>query len=299
MAMNSTKANKRGGMQYHQLNPAQGFPTPQPLQTHIPIDYDAVTFTVYSGRVMHINPTSKKLRPGIAGTALPLFAFPGGDDYDIKLPVVSPSAYDGDDFYAPGTATGKAFLSLVSLGGFELRSTEYDDAVDEADYAPNVHLTALASNTDITIGGVLTPCDVYTATVCGIVHKGVVGAPQQPKIKMLNFFTCYIPALTQETLNAIAQQTGGEPEGPTLSAVSGVTSSAMTINWQPVSAATRYQVEISLSSTFATLVGTTVNTPLFSHQFTGLTTGTTYYYRVRAVNGAGESTWVTGSQLTS
>ncbi len=63
------------------------------------------------------------------------------------------------------------------------------------------------------------------------------------------------------------------------------------LTWGSVSGATSYKVEVSTQSDFSTtVVSTTETTTTFT--FSGeLTNNTTYYWRVRSVNGVGESSW--------
>ncbi len=65
-------------------------------------------------------------------------------------------------------------------------------------------------------------------------------------------------------------------------AVSSLTAgtSKMTVKWNSISVATGYQVQYSTSSSFSTYK--TVNVTSTSKAITGLTSGTTYYFRVRS-----------------
>src|SRR6185436_18030466 len=58
--------------------------------------------------------------------------------------------------------------------------------------------------------------------------------------------------------------------------------------WTAVSGATSYNIYRSTTSGGETLIQSGVTTTTFTN--TGLTNGTTYFYQITAVNGAGEST---------
>ncbi|MFM7726635.1 MAG: putative Ig domain-containing protein, partial [Flavobacteriales bacterium] len=79
------------------------------------------------------------------------------------------------------------------------------------------------------------------------------------------------------------------PTAPTSSAGTGATPNSFTANWGTVATATNYLLDVSTSSTFASFVtiynGLNVGNVL-SYNVTGLGSATTYYYRVRAVNGS-------------
>ena len=85
---------------------------------------------------------------------------------------------------------------------------------------------------------------------------------------------------------------------PTISTASSITTSNLTSNWTAPasqgSVATTYAIELSLlSNDFSSPVAAaaSISSSLSSYQFTGLSDGTTYYYRVKAVNSAGSSAW--------
>ena len=85
---------------------------------------------------------------------------------------------------------------------------------------------------------------------------------------------------------------------PTVSTATSITTSNLTGNWTAPanqgSVATTYAIELSLlSNDFSSPVATaaSISSNLSSYQFTGLSIGTSYYYRVKAVNSAGSSAW--------
>ncbi|MBP9848351.1 MAG: fibronectin type III domain-containing protein, partial [Flavobacterium sp.] len=83
---------------------------------------------------------------------------------------------------------------------------------------------------------------------------------------------------------------------PTSSAATALTTSSFTANWTGAASDAGYELEVSTSSTFATLLAgypvTVVNngTGIASYDVTGLSAATTYYYRVRATGATCSST---------
>ena len=82
------------------------------------------------------------------------------------------------------------------------------------------------------------------------------------------------------------------PAAPTGKAATNVTKSGFTANWSSVLAATSYRLDVSTSITFSSYLIGYQNFDLgnvISRSVSGLSAGTTYYYRVRAHNSAGTS----------
>ena len=82
------------------------------------------------------------------------------------------------------------------------------------------------------------------------------------------------------------------PSAPTATAATSISSSGFTANWNSVSGATGYRLDISTSSTFASFVGGYQDLDILNflnRTVLGLTGNTTYYYRVRAYNTGGAS----------
>jgi hypothetical protein len=84
---------------------------------------------------------------------------------------------------------------------------------------------------------------------------------------------------------------------PTVGSGSNATMFRITSNWSAPtgggSASFTYEVQISNSPTFATILATqsNISSSILSYQFTGLTQETIYYFRVRANNASGSSAW--------
>ena len=89
--------------------------------------------------------------------------------------------------------------------------------------------------------------------------------------------------------NTITQLTKTDP--PTASAASAVTQTSFTANWGSVTGATGYRLDVSTASDFSSFVGSFNDFAVAgtSQSVGSLSSGITYYYRVRAENGAGAS----------
>ena len=82
------------------------------------------------------------------------------------------------------------------------------------------------------------------------------------------------------------------PVAPGANAALGVSTTSLTAYWTSVSGATAYLLDVSTSSTFASFVSgyNSLNVGnTLTNAINSLTCGTTYYYRVRAINACGTS----------
>jgi hypothetical protein len=76
------------------------------------------------------------------------------------------------------------------------------------------------------------------------------------------------------------------PSAPTANAATGISETGFTANWSSVAGATSYVLDVATDAAFTTFVPgySNLNVGLVTnYNVTGLTCGTTYYYRVRAV----------------
>lgn len=154
------------------------------------LDYAAklssvVTFDVPRGRVVHVD-TSGEFRPGAHNTGVAIFLLNSSNDADVSNPGTTAS---GNFMHRAIAPTGK-MSGLVATGGYEIASTEFDV---ERSYTPGDLLTAVASNNDAEVGGVITNESVeqFVTPVVGVVSSGK--AKNHNGVYALSFWTAWLP----------------------------------------------------------------------------------------------------------
>jgi gliding motility-associated-like protein len=90
------------------------------------------------------------------------------------------------------------------------------------------------------------------------------------------------------------------PAIPSLAAASSIGTTGFTVNWGAVTGATSYRLDVSSDNGFSSFVSGFNNATVTgtSWAVTGLSAGTTYYYRMRSVGSATSLSSGTGSQIT-
>lgn len=180
----------------HALTAKKGWFEPSAL------DFDAklapaVTIVAYGGRVVHVN-AAGEFEMGISGTQMAIFLLQADTDYDVSNPGITGTGLFMHQAVSP---TGKQ-SGLVATGGYEIETSEFDKT-PHTPYAANHLLTALASNTVQSTGGVLSNDRAgaggssglvrqYTDAACGCVSRGQ--SKNEHGVDVLTFWSIYLPA---------------------------------------------------------------------------------------------------------
>jgi hypothetical protein len=181
----------------HTLNAVKGWPQPWSVDLAAPMSANVTIPTIYSGRVAHLN-ASSELEMGVHDVAMPVFLFSNSDDLDVDRSAFGNPATD-EDAYVGVTPSGK-LACIPARHSCELESTEYDTGET---YTPLIALTATASNSNATTGGVLKPGTLYLESCCGVVSRGVVKSGYGPSKTALAFWPWHYPKLLKATITAI------------------------------------------------------------------------------------------------
>lgn len=162
----------------HALNPVKSWPSPYALDKSAPIA-DGET-GILSGKVLHIDPSTKAFKLGLPGNYMPIFCWKAQTDFD---------AMGGDDGNLSLHGNKKGTSGLVASGAFELQTTEF---VSGETYNPNTPLTADDGSVVPADKGSVKPGVFYTDPICGIVSDGQSTNAHNKAI--VTFWSYFLPA---------------------------------------------------------------------------------------------------------
>ncbi len=149
-------------------------------------------------------------------------------------------------------------------------------------------------------GGTPTPTPTATATSTATPTSTPTATPTATSTPTATATATPTPTATATptvaptpTATATATPTpAATPAAPRALRATNVTTSSFTANWNSVSGATGYRLDVSTSNSFTTYVSGYQNFNVgntTSYNVVGLSAKTTYYYRLRAYNGSGTS----------
>ena len=151
----------------HEFNPVKGWPSPYALDKSAA--WDSNETGIVRGMVLSLDASGNFVKGESTSGAVAVFAISGQDEFDANSDI--------------GNISGGVLSGLVSLGGFEIQTSEYVDAA----YAVNQCLTyATAGDIGKVTGGV-----AYTNTVVGVVTADA--AANEHGISVLTFWTAWLP----------------------------------------------------------------------------------------------------------
>ncbi|MGC4074382.1 MAG: pectinesterase family protein [Nibricoccus sp.] len=257
-------------------------------------------------------PASLTATGGNAQVSLTWPSTAGATRYNVKR-----SATNGGPYTTVGSPTGTSYtdtgltngvtyyyvLSAVNQGGESANSTQASATpLFTVPVPPPVpaSLTATAGNAQVS----LTWPSVSGATSYNLKRSTVSGGPyttvslptgtSYTNTSLINGTTYYyvVSAVNADGESADSPQASATPQLPPPSTPTALVATSgnaqVSLNWGNVTGATNYNVKRSTTTggPYTTVASSAIN----SYTNTGLANGTTYYFVVSAVNGAGEST---------
>lgn len=180
----------------HALNYLKGWFEPAALDFSAKLAA-AVTIQAFGGRVVHLN-ANGEFEMGVSGTKMGIFLIQADTDFDVSNPGVTGAG----NFMHQAISPAGNMSGLVATGAYELESTEFDK-VPAVAYAPNQLLTAKATNTNQSQGGVLSndrngaggsagAVRPYVDAACAVVSRGAY--KNEHSVDVIAFWPIYLPA---------------------------------------------------------------------------------------------------------
>ena len=194
-------------------------------------------------------------------------------------------------------------VAAVNSGGVSGMSNEASATPEPPTPVAPTGLTATAGNATVTLGWTAssgaTSYNVYRGTTAGgegatAIATGIT-TPSYADTTVTNGTTYYykVAAVDASGTSPLSSEVSATPEPPTPVAPTGLTATAgnasVTLGWTASTGATSYNVYrgTTTGGEGATAIATGITTP--SYTDTTVTNGTTYYYKVAAVNASGTS----------
>ena len=199
----------------------------------------------------------------IACGARPICTASGAADFTLAAPAPSQSTC------APGSAAYT--IEVGSQSGFSAPVTLSTGAL------PAGVTAAFVPNPVVPGGNAVLTLTASAAAVAGtypVTVNGAASGSAGHSVQVELIVTAGAP--TAPTLASPADGASGVPVAPTLS-------------WNAAANAASYTLEVATDAGFANIVSSAAGLATTSHVATGLSAGTTYFWRVRSVNGCGSA----------
>jgi rubredoxin len=208
---------------------------------------------------------------------------------------------DGPQTGASFTATSTQINSAANAGSLYTATIDYSNvswATAAANPGANLSLNILANGVEVSSSHLtgLAEGAPWTALSCGwICPAADAGQAIQIQLVASNFLEgpaqWDVPSIAFANATLSATTTGSTPTAPSNLAANPASGTQIDLNWTDNSNnETGFKIDQATDSGFTQNLSTvTVGANVTSYAATGLTAGTTYYYRVRATNLVGDS----------